>query len=321
MSEIYKSSTQFVYLDLIGETADALPTATVTNGGVVSSLSVNTDTPPSGVTERYYVVLGLANTQAEGDLTVDWALHIGGTPVTKEDVFSVVTPYLSIAEVKAIWPQKTDDEAIQLETVVRHIIEAHTGQYFGLASKSLTIRGAGEAFLRLPERLVELDGITTLTTTLNIADSIITGDGWYLKKGWTQGSVYTPSDNLYFGNIDEIWHLNPEPDMPGYEKPDHGPVIMAPGLVTLATCWSVDYPFVITGKWGYKNLPTDVVLAAKMLVNDYGCNEIMYRDKMLKAIKFADADIDFSMSSWTGTGNLRADQLLSRYVMLDWALL
>lgn len=322
MSEIQKGSSQTVYLDLYSENADALPTVTVQKGdGTTTSLVVTNEGPVGNITERYSTILGLANTQNEDSLKVTWSLSIGGTPVTKTEYYDIVTNYVSVSEVKAIWPHLSDDQAVDLESNVRRIIDAYCGQNFGGSTKTLTVNGAGEDFLRLPERLLVLQGIQTLTTTLDIKDSIITGDGWYLKKGWTAGNVYTTSDNQYFTNVDDFWINNPDVGEPGYEKPEHGYVIHAPRQYAMTTPWMKDYPFKITGSWGWVRVPVDVSLAAKLLINDYGCNEELYRDRYLKAVKFADTDIDFGQPSWGGTGNVRADQLLSEFVIADWALL
>ncbi len=82
-----------------------------------------------------------------------------------------------------------------------------------------------------------------------------------------------------------------------------------------------DYPFEITGDWGYKSVPAPVKEAARLLVNDYACSEQLYRDRYLESIKAADWRLQFSSRAWEYTGNVRADQLLSEYVILDWAVI
>jgi hypothetical protein len=256
---------------------------------------------------------------SEGPLTVTWSFVIPGVGNFNDaQHYDVVTPYLTIAEVKKIFPEATNEEAFDVEAAVRHVINAHCGQSFGYAVKTITVEGHGESALRLPERLIELTGLATLTATLNTHRSIITSDGWYLKKGWTDSITPIESTDEYFYGADV--YNDAEPGEPGYEKPSHGPIIVAPGTHSRSTPWRDDYPFTITGKWGYLNVPQPVKEAAKLLVNDYACSEIAYRDRYLESIKAADWRLQFSSRAWEYTGNVRADHLLSEFVLLDWAV-
>lgn len=241
------------------------------------------------------------------DVEVVWNFTIAGLPDFFDETFSysVVTPYLTVREVKTIFPEASNEEAMEVEAVVRHVINAHTGQSFGFdRSKTLTVEGHGEGALRLPERLVQLEGVSTLTDILNPLSAIITSDGWYLKKRWTDVVSTRTTDNTYFA-----------------EDPRPGGIIYAPSLDGKAGQWREDYPFNITGDWGYKVMPTAVKEAARLLVNDYACSEVAYRDRYLESIKAADWRLQFSTRAWEYTGNVRADQLLSEYVILDWALI
>lgn len=257
--------------------------------------------------------------QSEGTVEVSWSFSIPSVgDFTDVQIYDVVTPYLTKAEVKTIWPEATDQQALDVEAVVRHVINAHTGQSFGYSEKSITVEGHGESALRLPERLIELTGLSTLTATLNVNRSIIVSDGWYLKKGWTDSVTVLTTTDEYFSGTDVNNYA--DEGEPGYEKPSHGHIIIAPGANASPTPWRDDYPFTITGKWGYITVPQPVREAAKLLVNDYACSEVAYRDRYLESIKAADWRLQFSSSAWRYTGNVRADQLLSQYVLLDWAV-
>lgn len=360
MSEIHVRTNQNVYLDLYGGTADALPTVSVTNAnGVTRSLNPVQDAPVGDISDRYHVVLNMADTQTETELEVRWDFTMDGVPVTKSDYFEVVTPYLSIAEVKRIAPEFSDEDAAEVEASVRHVINAHTGQSFGFQrGRTYTVEGHGESALRLPQRLVGITGVNTLTSGLDVRSFIITSGGWYLKKGWANATPRTaPSDsnfwaegadNTVFNNT--IYADSDDSVNPGYEEipvrphgsvqvlsdptitpvatrrasesPYHeGGITVAPGASGKATEWKQDYPFEITGDWGYKTVPAPVKEAARLLVNDYACSESAYRDRYLESIKAADWRLQFSSRAWESTGNARADMLLSEFVMLDWAVI
>lgn len=331
MTEIYNRSGQRVYLDIYGGVADETPTAVLTlPDQTTRNLTVVQDTAPTGIDERYYVALTMADTKNNGNLKVVWDFSLEGTAVDKTDRFEVVTPYLSIGEVKRIYPEATDEEAQDIEAAVRHIINAHTGQDFGYYEGPLTVEGHGESALRLPRRLIELTGFGTLSANLDPRAAIITSDGWYLKKAWAVETSPIASDSAYWGDYnDGVFDNNiySDPDGDG-DPPLFGPlgsrpggIIVAPGTSGRPTSWSNDYPFVITGRWGYETVPEPVKQAAKLLVNDYACQEIAFRDRYLESIKAADWRLQFSTQAWERTGNVRADQLLSDYVLMDWAVI
>lgn len=317
MSEIHNRTGQLVYLDVYGGEADALPTASlVMPDGTETTLTVVQDAAPEGIDERYHTTLTMAHTKDDGPLTVTWEFSLDGIEVDKVNHFEVVTPYLTIGEVKKIYPEATNEEAIEVEAAVRHVINAHVGYDFGYFVGTKVVEGHGESALRLPSRLIELTGFSTLSSNLDVRSAIITSDGWYLKKSWSYETTPIESDSIYWGYTDVD---NPSPGEPGYEKPNHGYIITAPGQGGVATSWRDDYPFNITGRWGYESVPQPVKEAARLLVNDYACQEIAYRDRYLESIKAADWRLQFSSRAWESTGNVRADQLLSEYVLLDWA--
>jgi hypothetical protein len=321
MTEIHTGTSQSIFLDLFNETADETPTAYCKRpDGTTVEFTVSSPTPPTGVTQRFEATIGMAHTQTQGVLEVIWDLSIDSFEFEKIDYLEVVTPYLSLSEVKKIYTDATDEQAAEVEASVRHIIEAHTGQTFGFSKdETVSVEGHGESALRLPKRLVELKGVSTLTAILNPLAAAITSDGWYLKKGWSYEVTPVVSDSLYWTGDD--YDTNAAPGEPGYEKPSHGPITVAPGAGGRGTPWRDDYPFEITGDWGYKTVPAPVKEAAKLLVNDYACSEAMYRDRYLDSIKAADWRLEFSSRAWESTGNVRADQLLSEYVILDWAVI
>jgi hypothetical protein len=331
MSEIHNRTGQVVYLDVYGGVADDLPVATLAlPNGTSRALIVTQDTPPTGVDDRYKVSLTMADTKDDGPLTVTWDFSVDNVFVDKVDEFEVITPYLTIGEVKKIYPEATDDEAIGVEAAVRHIINSHTGQDFGHSFETITVEGHGESALRLPKRLISITGLSTLTSQLDPRATIITSDGWFLKKAWAAETGIISSDSQYWGDyvggpFDNNIYSDPdgdgEPPIVGPLGSRPGGVIRVPGTSGSATSWSNDYPFRITGEWGYKSVPAPVKEAAKLLVNDYACQEIAFRDRYLESIKAADWRLQFSTQAWERTGNVRADQLLSDYVLMDWAVI
>lgn len=273
---------------------------------------------------------------ADGDYSVHWKfdyLEDGHTYVYQTDAaVNVVTPILPLSVIAGLLGEGLNSEqnVATAEAAVRTIIQAHTGQKFGYSKgKTLRVEGHGETALRLPERLINLTGIGTLTANLDPLAAIIVSDGWYLKKSWANEISEVANNSVYWSDYrDSVAFDNniySDPDGDG-QPPIVGPlgtrpggVISAPGVSSGPTRWVDDYSFTITGDWGYKSVPVAVQEAAKLLINDYACSEAAYRDRYLETIKASDWELDFNSRAWDSTGNVRADQLLSEYVLLDWA--
>jgi hypothetical protein len=310
--ELYTKSVETVYFEAPTEDTVVTSAKYSLNGGALINLIADTDDAGKSFVKLPYL-------PAEGDLALRWSFIVPGSGnFTDTQHHTVVTPYLTKSEVKQVWPEATDAEAKEVESAVRHVINAMTGQSFGYFEGTIDVEGHGETALRLPRRLIELVGLSTLTATLNVNRSIITSDGWYLKKGWTNAVTVLSTNDEYFTGTDV--YNDVEPGEPGYEKPDHGPIIVAPGVSSSPTPWRDDYPFSVNGKWGYISVPEPVKEAARLLVNDYACSEALYRDRYLESIKAADWRLQFSSRAWESTGNARADFLLSEFVLLDWAV-
>lgn len=294
MSEIYKNTSQFIYLDVYGGTADDTPTALfVDQTGTSRALTVTQDTPPQGIEDRYHVVLNMADTQNEGDIRIEWSFEMEGAPVAKTDYLTVVTPYLSISEIKAIVDDIDDAEAIALERAVRHIINSHCGQTFGSYTGTKTIDGANSYALRLNERLARLDKIDGLIVNPNL---------------------YSLKNNGYIINYAGAYPPSLKADYHGYHMHSNG-VIHNPNHISFNT-FNYGMTYDVYGVWGWFTVPESVKEAAKLLVNDYACADSAYRDRYLVSMTAADWRIQFNEQAYLKTGNVRADQLLKPYVVM-----
>lgn len=316
--ELWKETTNKVYLE--GDSGWT-PTATYAKDGVsAGSLSPvwNTDDLRFEATLPYIL--------DECTVTVTWTFTVPGAgQIIKTDSYEIITPLVTKREIKSIWEEATDEEVVEVEAAVRYIIQAHTGQKFGKRNKSMVVPGDGEKALAMPERLMSISGIKTLSAVLNPSAVIIIADGWYVKKKYydvvseiENTSLYWDGAGVYdFDFPEEAPHgLGHTPDRFG-----HGEIISAPGSFSGAT-WKDDYPFTITGVWGYDSVPSAVKEAAKLLINDYACSEQSYRDRYLDSIKSADWRLQFNDKAFLHTGNVRADQLLNDYVMKrGWAVI
>lgn len=210
----------------------------------------------------------------------------------------VVSPILSLREINAIVRDGADwelDELMALEKSVRHIIQAHTGQFFGKFIGRKRVAGSGESFLRLPARLLELKSINGSIGWNEVLS--VRGSGWFLESRAT-GIPTIRAD--YDG-----WHENP--------YTGHVPIVAPYSKVLMSFNKHMEYE--IDGVWGWHSVPGAVKEAARLLINDYACADSNYRDRFLTSMTAADWRIQFHEGAFSNTGNVRANQLLAEYVL------
>lgn len=151
--------------------------------------------------------------------------------------------------------------------------------------------------MSLPSKLISL---TDVNGDLGSTHYDVVGDGWYLMF-FPWGVPPVKAD--YYG-----LHMHT------------GGVIHNPNHVKMGQFEK--RIFDINGVWGYEEVPQRVKEAAKLLVNDYACGDAAYRDRYLTSMTAADWRIQFHSGAFAKTGNVRADQLLSDFVLQrGWAVI
>jgi len=237
----------------------------------------------------------LPYTQSEGTVVVTWQFTVTGTSGTQTAVqyYDLVTPYLDVIELADTF-SLSSAKATELESQVRHVINAHCGQSFGFGTKTLTVQGQ-DGYATLPERLINLTkindafGNAVYDTSVVVNDSFlgayaysIDGDGWFLKY-YSNGHTYTPG----------LWTVT--------------------GVIRTPDTY-YNPALTITGDWGWFSVPQPVKEAAKILANLYFNIEGDYRDQYLTSMTAADWRIQFKDGAFRRTGSVKADQLLDQYV-------
>jgi len=212
--------------------------------------------------------------------------------VSKIFPVDVVTPILTKAEIKDVWDTATDEEVVTIEKAVRHVIQAYTGQEFGRYIGSYQVKGTGGTSLGLPRRLLTIDTFNGAEATPGL---FAIESGGYTLRWYPWGVPPVKAD--YYG-----LHMHT------------GGVIHNPNHVKWQT-FSSTATYEVAGHWGWENVPAAVKEAAKLLVNDYACADSQYRDRYLVSMTAADWRIQFHSGAYLRTGNVRADQLLSDYVV------
>lgn len=300
--EIYKTAKaaeRTVVLDfpVVTDTIDVMVAAVddPTDFEIIDTVS---GVGPVGSPDGYSVVIPFNMLQSGKNLEVTWTITYteNSNPHTsvKKTTLDVIEPILSKSEIRNIDASvfATDAEATKIERAVRHVIQAYTGQEFGLFVGTEKIRGSESSALFLPRRLISLEGVNggLFPTGYEVDPS-----GYVLRKAGPWGVPPVKAD--YFG-----LHMHT------------GGVIHDPNNVRYHL-WRAKNVYEISGRWGYEEVPEAVREAAKLLVNDYACADSQYRDRYLTSMTAADWRIQFHSGAFVRTGNVRADQLLSDYVL------
>jgi hypothetical protein len=71
----------------------------------------------------------------------------------------------------------------------------------------------------------------------------------------------------------------------------------------------------VQGRFGWSEVPDEVELACIELMKDYFSRDKEWRNKYLTTLQTFDWKFEYSSSSFTGTGNVYVDQILSGYVL------
>jgi hypothetical protein len=227
----------------------------------------------------------------DGNISVELRFIYQGSPYTQTKTATIVTPLLETWEISEFLGNTTPQETREVESATRHIINAHCGQTFGKFVGTHRVFGRDGNALELPQRLISITDINGQ----NVADYYeIIADGFYLKY-YNFGVPPVKAD--YWGLHQHV-----------------GGVIHNPNNVKIGR-FSAGNALDINGIWGYESVPEPVREAAKLLINDYADADSEYRDRYLTSMTAADWRIQFNSGAFARTGNVRADQLLSDYIL------
>lgn len=179
----------------------------------------------------------------------------------------------------------------KLERKARYLINSYIGDEFKFEYKTVGAYGQNTDLLHLGQRIESFDKITS--DDLVIYDS--TEDTPIDLLGATVGiapskfGIKVVSEGV---NITEWVDQNPLVN-PSY--------------------FGKDSSYLVRGEYGWKAVPEDIKVAVYELINDFMCNDSIYRNKGLKSIQNDSFNIQFADGMLNGTGNLYVDSLLAPY--------
>jgi hypothetical protein len=276
----------------------------------VSGTKINTTGTQSGV----HTVLKQAGTSFTITLNSDVAKYdrslvveiqsIQLTGYSSEDIdITVRRPYATSAEIYDYFENfdviggsdviYNQNQAFveKLERKARYLINSYIGDEFKFEYKTVGAYGQNTDLLHLGQRIESFDKITS--DDLVIYDS--TEEPAIDLLGATVGiapskfGIKVVSEGV---NITEWVDQNPLVN-PSY--------------------FGKDSSYLVRGEYGWKAVPEDIKIAVYELINDFMCNDSIYRNKGLKSIQNDSFNIQFADGMLNGTGNLYVDSLLAPY--------
>jgi hypothetical protein len=238
-------------------------------------------------------------THLDGDFDVVWTYTVGGDSYTRRETLSVVTPLFIQSELvahDAAFSTLSGAAVINLERLIRKIIEAYTGQRFGLWDGTLTAYGNGQTFLNLATPALNVTGVTDYANNY-----LLPYDFRPINGGFAVEKIGTFYDQSIKVPAYEEWvHTSANP-------------ITAPSIYPYSNVFADNVRYTVAGLFGWTTVPTDVKEAAFILADLFSCDETTWRDRYIKAIRAADWRFDFDSGAFRGTGSVSADQLLAKY--------
>lgn len=73
------------------------------------------------------------------------------------------------------------------------------------------------------------------------------------------------------------------------------------------------FDYLVVGEFGYKKLPSDIVRATELLVEDIECGKLDYYKRYISDYNTDQFKIKFDAGVFDGTGNILVDKILSKY--------
>lgn len=271
-------------------TAGQKVTLSIPDDAYISSVTIKSPGYPEGSPysdlDTNEVTIPFKHTLYNGNVEVKVLFTIENEAVEITQSFPVVTPLftaadLTPADLKSIG-NPTEDDVRQLESFVRHIIEAYTGQSFGYFRRTVSSnRPSSKLTFNVP--LLEFIGVSERYATHS--------------QTLVSGIPYEIVDDGFGVNIDwNRYHIKTDSFLPVGKR---------------GSLCGVS----VQGKFGYLSVPQDVKQAALTLLSLFQCEQSLWRDRYVENLRNADgSSLKYNEGAYFGTGSVTADQLLEKYV-------
>jgi hypothetical protein len=204
-----------------------------------------------------------------------------------------INEYFSInfSSTESILENSSSDFVKKLERKARYFINAYTGNDFKFEYKTVGAYGLNTDLLHLGQKIESFDKITYDDYVIydSTEDPAIDLLDVTLAVAPSKFSIKVVAEGV---NITEWVDQNP------LQNPSY---------------FGKDSAYLVRGEYGWKKVPEDIKIALYELINDFLCNDYIYRNKGMKSVQNDSFNIQFADGMLNGTGNLYVDSLLSQY--------
>lgn len=270
---------------------------------------INTSGTQSGVHKAviqgqsdYIINLNSDTCKYDRSLVVEiQSIQVDGYSTDNIDI-TIKRPYATVSEIKSyfennrngvtsIIANESDSFIEKLERKARYLINAYTGNDFKFEYKTVGAYGLNTDLLYLGQRIESFDKIIFDDYVIydSTEEPVVDLLDVSLAVAPSKFSIRVVAEGV---NITEWVDQNP------LQNPSY---------------FGKDSAYLIRGEYGWKAVPEDIKIAVYELINDFLCNDSIYRNKGLKSIQNDSFNIQFADGMLNGTGNLYVDSLLSQY--------
>ena len=255
----------------------------------------------------YNVYPPLSLTDRPRSLRLVWEYEVDGKEVTKEHKLFVVKPYTDLTQAadalgfgfdQSDPNYRTFSDLVAAERYARKLIENYTSQQFYLYDDVNVVYSTGADILPLPYKLNSLHEL--YLNDILLVDTINDVNNWNMSVIVSESGF-----GLRVNRADMLDNT----------------VYVANGMIPPSINDSNGGAFInggtyrVAGRYGWEEVPDDVELACIELMRDFFSKDKEWRNKYIKSIQTFDWQFQYDTSSFTGTGNNYADQLLLPYVI------
>jgi hypothetical protein len=255
----------------------------------------------------YSVYLPYEFTNRQRQFRFVWLYAVNGQSAHREHKVFVQTPYTDMSQAidgLGLGSDYSDPnsksyfELCNAERYARKLIESYTQQQFYLYDDVQIAYGSGSDVLPLPYKLAELhelyqNDVLLLNTLTNVNNwnynTIISESGFGIRinrANMLDNTVYT-ANGMVPPPTNDVWN----------------------GVFKQGVTYRIQ------GKFGWEEVPDEIDLACIELMKDYFSKDKTWRNKYIKSIQTFDWQFEYNSGTYSGTGNLYADQLLLPYVI------
>ena len=275
----------------------------------VSGTKINTTGTQSGVHKvlkhtatNYTVSLNSDVCKYDRSLVIEiQTIQLNGYSSDNVEI-TVKRPYATLTEINEYFDthsfngsnlldEQTDAFIEKLERKARYLINAYTANEFKFEYKTVGAYGQNTDLLHLGQRIESFDKIISDDYVIydSTEEPVVDVLGATVAVAPSKFAIKVVAEGI---NITEWVDQNP------LQNPSY---------------FGKDSSYLVRGEYGWKAIPEDIKIAVYELINDFLCNDSIYRNKGLKSIQNDSFNIQFADGMLNGTGNLYVDALLSPY--------